>query len=125
VAKHRKTLEEIEVKLTGGEPNHKGKEISNAEMAQALNWYSQNRDNKTAIKYTNDYFKKQKIKMDSSVINKQKPTFGFLCRLKVTGGLFSESHEASFQAMLKEMINEVAAPVVDVPVNTNTLLFII
>ena len=52
MAKQRKTLEEIEVKLTGGEPNFKDKEISNIEMAQALNWYSQNRDNKTAIKYT-------------------------------------------------------------------------
>ena len=50
MAKQRKTLEEIEVKLTGGEPNFKGKEISNAEMAQALNWYSQNRDGKTSIK---------------------------------------------------------------------------
>lgn len=121
MARQRKTLEEIEVKLTGGEPNFKGIEISNAEMARALNWYSQNRDNKTSIKYTNEYFKRQKIKMDSSVINKQKPTFGFLCRLKVTGALFSESHEASFQAILKEMVNEVAAPVVDVPVNTNII----
>jgi hypothetical protein len=66
MARQRKTLEEIEVKLTGGEPNFKGKEISNVEMAQALNWYSQNRDNKTAIKYTNEYFKRQKIKIDLS-----------------------------------------------------------
>ena len=71
MAKQRKTLEEIEVKLTGGEPNFKDKEISNIEMAQALNWYSQNRDNKTAIKYTTEYFKRQKIKsICRSLINK-------------------------------------------------------
>ena len=101
MARQRKTLEEIEVKLTGGEPNFKGKEISNVEMAQALNWYSQNRDNKTAIKYTNEYFKRQKIKIDLSVINKQKPTFGFLCRLKTVGAIFTKKHEGK-----KEILNE-------------------
>ena len=121
MAKQRKTLEEIEVKLTGGEPNFKGKEISNAEMAQALNWYSQNRDVKTSIKYTNEYFKRQKIKMDASVVNKQKPTFGFLCRLKTTGVIFTESHEESFQNLLKEMRNEVATLVEDIPVVSNVI----
>ena len=121
MARQRKTLEEIEVKLTGGEPNFKGKEISNVEMAQALNWYSQNRDNKTAIKYTNEYFKRQKIKIDLSVINKQKPTFGFLCRLKTVGAIFTKKHEDTFQAFMSEMENEVVVLVKDVPIVTNVI----
>jgi len=110
----RKSAEEIEAKITGGEPNFKGKTISNVEMAQSLNWYSQNKDNKTASKYIGDYVKKNKLKVTADIINKQRPTFGFLCRLKNTGAEFTESHETSFQKMLQEMIDEIPKPEVKV-----------
>ena len=106
----RKSAEEIEAKITGGEPNFKEKVISNAEMAQALNWYSQNKDNKTSSKYIGDYLKKNKLKVAADIVNKQRPTFGFLCRLKNTGAEFTELHEASFQKMLQEMMAEIPKP---------------
>lgn len=123
MAKQRKTLEEIEVKLTGGEPNFKGKELLNIDMTEALNWYSQNRETKDAIKYTVEYLKKHKIKIDPSITNKQKPTFGFLCRLKTTGALFSEAHQNSFDMLLSEMTVEVPVTevLVAVPVVTNVI----
>jgi hypothetical protein len=117
----RKTAEEIEDRITGGEPNFKDKIISNGEMAQALNWFSQNRDNKASLKYLGEYLKKNKIKVSSEIINKQKPTFGFLCRLKNTGSRFNDLHEISFQKMLKEMLEQIEPPEVKKIIKTNVV----
>ena len=122
VTRIRKSAEEIEAKITGGEPNFKGKIISNAEMAQSLNWYSQNKDNKTSSKYIGDYVKKNKLKITVDIINKQRPTFGFLCRLKNNGAEFNESHEASFQKMLQEMVDEI--PKLEVKVTPTNVISI-
>ena len=121
VTRVRKTVEEIEAKITGGEPNFKDKQISNSEMAVSLNWYSQNKDNKTAIKYIGDYLKKNKIKVSADVVNKQRTTFGFLCRLKNNGAILTESHEVSFQKMLKEMVEFVPGEIKEVPKSTNVI----
>ena len=120
VTRIRKSAEEIEAKITGGEPNFKDKVISNVEMAQSLNWYSQNKDNKTALKYIGDYVKKNKLKVTADIVNKQRPTFGFLCRLKNTGAIFTEMHEESFRKMLQEMIAEIPKPE-EKPVVTNVI----
>jgi len=100
----RKTVEEIEARLVGGEPNYVGKTVSNNEMSEALNWYSNNRDSKVAAKYIGDYLKKNKLKASTDTINKQPATFGWLCRLKLTGALFISKHDETFDKMLNDLL---------------------
>lgn len=108
----RQTLEEIEKKLTGGEPKFT-EQVSDTEMMGALNWYSQNREPKQAQKYISDYIKKNKLKVAADVVSRQNSTFGFLCRMKSNGALFAEKHEETFQKYLKEMLEMVSKPVVE------------
>lgn len=120
--KVRKTVEEIESKITGAEPNFSGKTISKIALVTSLNWYSQNRDSKYAIKCIQDYVKKNKLKVSAEVINKQSITFGYLCRLKNTGAILSERDEATFhnyvQAMLRDKEEKLQE---EKPVNTNVI----
>jgi len=117
----RKSAEEIEAKITGGEPNFVGKIISNIDMVLALNWYAINKDSKTAVKYINDFLKKYKLKVSADIINKQKATFGFLCRLKSTGALFTKKHEETFEKMLNAMLAEVPAKEVKIVPKSNVI----
>ena len=96
----RKSAEEIEEKITGAEPKFNGKELSNGDMVQALNWYAINRDAKSSIKYAQDYFKRNKVKVSQQALSSQVATFGFLCRLKNNGAIFTESQEHSFKKFL-------------------------
>lgn len=98
--KIRKTAQEIEEKISGAEPKFAGKEMSNLDMARALNWYAINRDSKSALKYSQDYFKRNKIKVSQSALGSVVSTFGFLCRLKNNGAIFNESQEHSFQKFM-------------------------
>ena len=117
----RKSAEEIEAKITGGEPNFVGKIISNIDMVLALNWYTLNKDSKTAAKYISDFLKKNKLKVSADIINKQKTTFGFLCRLKSTGTLFTKKHEMTFETMLNSMLAEVPMPELKVVAKSNVI----
>lgn len=82
---------EIKQRILGttAEPKYEILE-SNSELASALNWYSSNKDKKTAMKYLADYAKKNKIKgrLDTS---KSFITTGFLCRLVSNGTKLSEA----------------------------------
>lgn len=98
--KIRKSAEEIEEKITGAEPKFAGKEMSNLDMVRALNWYAINRDNKSALKYSQDYFRKNKIKVGQQALSSVVSTFGFLCRLKSNGAIFNEAQEHSFQKFI-------------------------
>lgn len=111
MAKQRKSLEEIEKIMTGGEPKFTTEVVSEADMMQALNWYSQNRDIKQAIKYTNDYLKKNKIKVSLDAINSQVQTYGFVCRMKTNGAILSEKYEIKFQEFIESLKTAVAKPV--------------
>ena len=104
MATRRKTLEEIEASTFCGEPKFSGEVVSESKMMQALNWYGQNRDSKQAAKYINDYLKKQKLKVAADVVNKQSGTFGFLCRMKNTGAVFSDKHEEKFKSYIDAML---------------------
>lgn len=104
MATRRKTLEELENQITGGEPKFSAEVVSESKMMTALNWYGQNRDSKQATKYINDYLKKQKIKCGAEAVNKQSSTFGFLCRMKNNGAVFSEKHEEKFKTYLDDML---------------------
>jgi hypothetical protein len=113
VATRRKTLEELEAMTTGGEPKFSAEVVSEKQMMLALNWYGQNRDSKQAAKYINDYLKKQKLKVAADVVLKQPGTFGFLCRMKNTGALFSEKHEEKFKSYLDAMLVTKSKPAVE------------
>ena len=113
VLKVRKSAEEIETKITGSEPNFSGKTMSKLNMVCSLNWYNQNRDSKFAIKAIQDYLRKNKIKVDSDIVNKQISTFGFLCRLKNNGAIFSESDEIGFNNYLMKMKDAIPEIVIE------------
>ena len=110
MATRRKTLEELETMTTGGEPRFTAEVVSESKMMQALNWYGQNRDSKQSAKYINDYLKKQKLKVAAEVVNKQSGTFGFLCRMKNVGAVFSEKHEEKFKSYLDAMLTTKVKP---------------
>jgi hypothetical protein len=89
---------EIKQRILGttAEPKYETLE-SNSELASALNWYSSNKDKKTALKYLADYAKKNKIKgrLDTS---KNFITTGFLCRLVTNGTKLSDSIVATLNS---------------------------
>lgn len=104
MATRRKTLEEIEAGMNGGEPRFTAEVVSESKMMQSLNWYGQNRDSKQATKYINDYVKKNKIKVGADAVNRQSSTFGFLCRMKNNGAVFSEKQDVKFKEYLDAML---------------------
>lgn len=89
---------EIKQRILGttAEPKYETLE-SNSELASALNWYSSNKDKKTALKYLADYAKKNKIKgrIDTS---KSFITTGFLCRLVTNGTKLSDAIMATLKS---------------------------
>ena len=113
MATRRKTLEEIEATMNGGEPRFTADAVSESKMMQTLNWYGQNRDSKQAIKYINDYLKKNKIKVAVDIVNRQNNTFGFLCRMKNNGAVFSDKHEEKFKSYVDDMLVAKSKPVIE------------
>ena len=86
------------------EPKFSG-ELSQTELTQALSWYAQNRDNKDAIKYATDYFKKTlKIQIPEAIKN-QAPTFGYICRLVSTGAVLESKNRIWFESIIEELKN--------------------
>lgn len=83
--------DEIKQRILGttAEPKYEKLETT-SEIASALNWYSSNKDKKSAMKYLADFAKKNKIKgkLDTS---KNFMTTGFLCRLVSNGTKLSDS----------------------------------
>lgn len=118
--KKRKSAAEIEAEMTGGEPVVKDKKFSELDMMEALNWYSSNRESKDAAKYLASFVKKNKLKVSAKVIDNQSKTFGFLCRMKMNGAIFTEKQDKAFRVYLETMLN--AVDVDDRPqvVKTNT-----
>ena len=117
----RKSAEEIQEKISGAEPKFTGKEMTNGEMVQALNWYAINRDSKSSLKYATDYFKKNKIKVSQQALSSTVTTFGFLCRLKNNGAIFSEAQQQSFQKYMDYINNYVDVKVDDTKPKTNVI----
>lgn len=107
MAVKRQTLEEIEVKTTGGEPKFSQiSSVSKLELSQTLTWYTQNRDNKFASKSISDYLKKNNLKASASAINKQSTTFGFVCRILDRGALLEDKQLTWFNERLNAMLND-------------------
>ena len=88
-----------------GEPKFT-KELTKVELSQALNWYTQNRDNKASLKYATDYFKK-KLKLSAeSTLKKEPSTFGFICRIVTNGGLLSPKDVEWFNGEIARIKSE-------------------
>lgn len=77
--------------------------LSQTELIQTLNWYSQNKNRKDAEKYANDFFKK-KFKIDaSSVLDSEVATFGFVCRIVSNGATLPEKNQIWFEGRIDEI----------------------
>jgi len=104
------------VVMTGHEPKF-DRELSKLEIATTLNWYTQNKDTREAMKYANDYFKKNyKLNVDD-VIKNYPVTFGFVCRILNNGGILSEKDKVWFNDTIAKIKDDLAKPKVDVVVD--------
>lgn len=89
--------------FSGHEPKFT-KQLTKLELIQSLNWYSQNKDNKTAYKYAIDYLKK-KCKIDVTEVDNSFPiTFGWVCRIISNGGILLSNDQKVFDDMLQKII---------------------
>ncbi len=78
-------------------------ELTQTNLIQTLNWYSQNKDSKDAYKYSCDYFKK-KLKLDATEILKNKSTtFGFICRILSNGGSLPTKNQIWFDNEVEDV----------------------
>jgi hypothetical protein len=104
------------VVMYGHEPKF-DRELSKIELMSTLNWYTQNKDTKDAVKYANDYFKKNhKLNVDS-VIKNYSTTFGFVCRILNNGGSVNEKELVWFNETIIKIKEDLAKPKVDVVVD--------
>lgn len=77
-------------------------EITKVEMAQALNWYSNNKNTKDAQKYAVDYFKKKlKLTNVDSALKDMNTTFCFISRIVINGGVLSEKDQTWFNSQVE------------------------
>lgn len=102
--------------MYGHEPKF-DRELTKIELMATLNWYTQNKDTKDAVKYANDYFKKNhKLNVDS-VIKNYSTTFGFVCRILNNGGSVNEKELIWFNETIVKIKEDLAKPKVDVVVD--------
>jgi hypothetical protein len=104
------------VVMTGHEPKF-DRELSKLEIATTLNWYTQNKDTREAMKYANDYFKKNYKLNVEDVIKNYPVTFGFVCRILNNGGILSEKDKVWFNDTIVKIKEDLAKPKVDVVVD--------
>jgi hypothetical protein len=98
-------LTDANLLFAGSEPKFK-EELSKTELAATLNWYSQNKASKDAVKYASDYFKKKlKITVTETAVKKAGSTFGFVCRIISNGGILSDKDKTWFDEQV-EIVKE-------------------
>ena len=96
------------------EPKYTGT-MSNLDLINALNWYHQNKENKDAQKYIQDYAKKNKI---SGSINTTQSylTIGWLCRISMNGNdIGANAKEYINKNIQKTLEKEVVEVIVSTP----------
>ena len=97
-----KRLLDANIAFAGHEPKFSN-QLTEIQLLQALNWYSQNKDNKTAYKYACDYLKK-KYKIDASdVVKEYSTTFGWICRILSNGGSLLPKNQKTFDNMIQSV----------------------
>ena len=104
------------VVMYGHEPKF-DRELSKIELMATLNWYTQNKDTRDAVKYANDYFKKNYKLNVENVIKEYPTTFGFVCRILNNGGIINEKDNTWFNETILKIKNDLANYKVEVVVD--------
>lgn len=96
--------------FSGIEPNFKGstEELSKMSLILALNWYSKNKSAIDAEEYAQRYFK-NKLNYTKPLKNVI-PTFGFLCKINLNGGLLPEETLTWFNSQIDIIKNVTTKP---------------
>ena len=104
------------VVMYGHEPKF-DRELSKIELMATLNWYTQNKDTRDAVKYANDYFKKNYKLNVENVIKEYPTTFGFVCRILNNEGIINEKDNTWFNETILKIKNDLANYKVEVVVD--------
>lgn len=102
----RMSQDELEKVVTGGEPVIPAIQISKFELTRMLNWYTINRDIKHSRKYIEDYFKKNKLKLNTAFLDAQTPTTGWIFRIVSRNGILDKSSKEWFDSRVKVLTEE-------------------
>lgn len=113
----RLSPDEYEKIVSGGEPTFTTDSISKIGIIRALNWYSTNRDAKASIKYVTEYFKKNKLKLNTDALESQVHTFGWVCRIVSRGAVLSKENKQWFDERVKLCTLTKEKATVDAPVS--------
>ena len=87
-----------------------------------LNWYTQNKDTRDAVKYANDYFRKNYKLNVENVIKEYPTTFGFVCRILNNGGIINEKDITWFNETILKIKNDLANYKVEVVVDDKPVM---
>ena len=109
------------VVMYGHEPKF-NRELSKIELMATLNWYTQNKDTRDAVKYANDYFKKNYKLNIENVIKEYPTTFGFVCRILNNGGIINEKDITWFNETILKIKNDLANYKVEVVVDDKPVM---
>lgn len=113
-------ITDVNIILSGHEPKF-DTEITQGQLASALNWYSQNKMKKDAEKYAHDYLKKKHKVEVSDPLGDEVATFGFVCRIVYNGATLPEKNQIWFENKIEEIKNyNKKKKVVDVVVEEKT-----
>ena len=100
----RRILDANEI-FGGTEPKYNG-DITDKELGNALNWYSQHKSSKDSQKYASDFFKK-KFKLNVTPALKGKSSqFGFVCRVILNGASLTGDRKTWFDSQVDELKQE-------------------
>ena len=109
------------VVMYGHEPKF-DRELSKIELMASLNWYTQNKDTRDAVKYADDYFKKNYKLNVENVIKEYPTTFGFVCRILNNGGIINEKDITWFNETILKIKNDLANYKVEVVVDDKPVM---
>ena len=109
------------VVMYGHEPKF-DRELSKIELMATLNWYTQNKDTRDAVKYANDYFRKNYKLNIENVIKEYPTTFGFVCRILSNGGIINEKDITWFNETILKIKNDLANYKVEVVVDDKPVM---
>jgi hypothetical protein len=102
----RRILDANEI-FGGTEPKYVG-DITDKELGNALNWYSQNKSPKDSQKYASDFFKK-KFKLNVTPVLKGKASqFGFVCRVILNGATLTGERKSWFDSQVDALKDELS-----------------
>lgn len=101
------------------EPKYEGA-LSKLQLVECLNWYHSNKENKDAVKYIQDYCKKNKI--DGRIVGSQNfLTVAWLCRAEMNGNNLGQYGKKYLTQKLKGMVvvekdidQEIVVPTVNI-----------